>query len=176
MSNPFLIKLDTNLTSEKILNAFKQNSNILRVINPSEELIIECSTSILFFQRCISFNKISNNAIIAVLKERPHFIACIEKCTAEMQDTIIYADINNIDYIRSTIINDETAIYIIKTLTFEALNSAQKMYIKKDIKDAYIIANNILAGNYDVIEKKYVTYVAKFMDCSEDDLFIYTPY
>jgi hypothetical protein len=176
-SNPFLIKLADNLTVELVLNAFKQNSNIIRVINPSEELIIECSfISILFFQRCITFKNLSESTIIVILKKRPHYITCIEKVTAAMQDAIIYKDVINIDFIRSTIINDDTAFYIINNYGFDSLNQAQKMYIKKDIKVAYNIALQITAGNFDIIEKKYVSYVARFLNCSENDLFIYIPY
>jgi len=175
--NPFSIKLVNEPTNKKIMKAFKANNDILRVINPSMQTLIECSImNTLFFQKCLRQDRLDEDAIIKVLMEHPWYITMVERPSTKMQNTVIYLDVSNFSHISNPINDDDTAFYLIENIGYENFNCMQKTYIKREIRDAYLLAKQFKAGNYCVVEKKLVNYVARFLNWDPMDLYIYTPY
>jgi hypothetical protein len=181
MANPFLIKLNLNPSANDIIMAFNANSSIVRVINPSPDVIIESSLkSTILFTKYVEAKvpNLTEEVILAILKQQPYYIWAINKPTLAMQWAAIKEDINAVTHLRCQISDDDLAIYVVKTLEKTNDMDNLKWYIYKiplKIKHAYELAQQFKTGAFLLVEKEYASAVQQFLGWTDEQIYPFIP-
>ena len=181
MSNPFLIKLNPNPSADDVISAFTANANIVRVINPSEEVLIESSlrNTILFVKYIeAKVPNMTEEVIVKIVTLRPYYIATIPNPTLAMQRAAIMTDFSTVTMLRSHIEDYDLAMYVVQKL--EESNDMEyiqwyKYKLPYEVREAYYLSCALKKNNYVLVEERHKYCVQKFLNWSDEQIFPFIP-